>query len=408
MSSQNGNRRVVITGLGIISSIGIGWQEFWNNLTAGKSGISSINGIKGTDFNQGIAGQVKNFNLEQFFGNRSMSHLGRTSQMALASVKLALADSRIEISQLRDLKVGVSIGTTMGEPQVLEIMNNVLITHGQTEVDSKLAPVYPSHIISTSIGRNLSINGENLVLANACSAGNLSFAHSFDNIKLGKLEMMIAGGADSFSLMNLAGFSRLMAVAPEKCQPFDRNRKGMLVGEGAGIVIIESLESAKKRSAPIYSEILGYGLSCDAHSMTAPDVIGIKKAINKALVFCDLKPEEVDYICAHGTGTEQNDKNESQVVNDVFYRKGKRTPMSSIKSMLGHTMGAASAIENIACCLALKTNTIPPTINFERPDSECDIDCVPNKSRFANLNIVLNNSFAFGGNNACLVFKKYV
>jgi len=404
-SSQN-DRRVVITGLGVISSLGIGWQEFWKNLVAGKSGISRIEAFDTSKFDRHFAGEVKNFRSEQFFGNRSMVHIGRTSQFALAATKLALEDTHLTYKDLNNFRLGVAVGTTMGELKVLEVIDNVLITSGLNDIDPKMVPFYPSNGISATIARNLNITGDNFVNANACSAGNYSIGHSFDNIKLGKVDMMIAGGADSFVKFLLSGFTRLLAVATEKCQPFDKNRQGMLIGEGAGILVIEELGHAKRRGAPIYAEILNYGLSCDAEHMTAPEASGISKAINKALRSTGIRPEEVDYISAHGTGTEQNDKNEAQAVRKIFYSNGHRTPMSSIKSMLGHTMGAASAIEAIACCLAIRSSIIPPTINYSEPDEECDIDCVPNKSREKELNIVLNNSFAFGGNNACVVLRK--
>ena len=227
-------------------------------------------------------------------------------------------------------------------------------------------------------------------------------------IKSGKFDIMIAGGADPIARTNFTGFARLVAMAPEKCQPFDKDRKGMMVGEGAGVLILEDLDSAKKRGANTYAEILGYGLSCDAYHMSIPSLKGIKKVMMKAMNEAKINPDEVDYISAHGTGTIPNDKTECQAIREVFNNNYKEIPISSIKSMLGHTMGAASAIEAISCCLAIKNNLIPPTINFETPDSECDIDCVPNQARKKNVNVVLNNSFAFGGNNACVVLRKYV
>lgn len=218
---------------------------------------------------------------------------------------------------------------------------------------------------------------------------------------------MMAGGADPFSRIAFTGFNRLFAVAPEKCQPFDRNRKGMMVGEGAGVLFLESSDSAKKRKADIYAEIAGYALSCDAHHMTAPSAEGITQVIRKAMKNSGIDADEVDYISAHGTGTLANDKAECAAAREVFTERCKKIPMSSIKSMLGHTMGAASAIEAIACCLAIKESIVPPTINYEIPDPECDIDCVPNKARKQPVKVALNNSLAFGGNNACLVVRRY-
>jgi len=217
--------------------------------------------------------------------------------------------------------------------------------------------------------------------------------------------MVIAGGSDAFSYLAFTGFNQLGAVAPQKCQPFDKNRAGMMVGEGAGILILETLEGALKRKARIYAEILGYGLSCDAFHMTNPQVDGVADCMLNALQQTKLTPDDIDYISAHGTGTHHNDKTECAAIKKVFGER--KLPVSSIKSMLGHTMGAASAIEALACCLAVKSGVIPPTINYETPDPDCDIDCVPNKSRKAKLKIVLNNGFAFGGNNTSLVIKRY-
>jgi 3-oxoacyl-[acyl-carrier-protein] synthase II len=218
---------------------------------------------------------------------------------------------------------------------------------------------------------------------------------------------MIAGGTDPFSRIAFTGFNRLFATAKDTCRPFDKNRNGMVVGEGAGILVLEDLEVVKERNGNIYAEVLGYGLSCDAFHMTAPSLEGIKKVMLKAIKESDIKGEEVDYISAHGTGTGPNDKTESQAIKEVFSEKYKEIAVSSIKSMLGHTMGAASAIEGITCCLAIKEGIIPPTINYETPDPECDIDCTPNTSRKKEVKIALNNSYAFGGNNACLVLRKY-
>ena len=226
-------------------------------------------------------------------------------------------------------------------------------------------------------------------------------------ILLGRSDVVLAGGVDAFIRFAFSGFNQFSAVAPEKCQPFDKNRKGMIVAEGAGILVLESLESALKRKAPIHAEIIGYGLSCDAFHMTASSVEGIAACMKKAIKEAGITTDEVDYISAHGTGTPTNDKNECSAIKEVFGSRYKSIPVSSIKSMLGHTMGAASAIETIACALAIKYDIIPPTINFETPDPECDIDCVPNQARKHTVNIALNNSYAFGGNNASSVLKKF-
>ncbi|MDI6605666.1 MAG: beta-ketoacyl-[acyl-carrier-protein] synthase family protein, partial [Candidatus Omnitrophota bacterium] len=251
------------------------------------------------------------------------------------------------------------------------------------------------------------LKGPNYVIPTACAAGNYAIGYAYDLIRLGRADMMLAGGADAFSKIAFTGFNRLLAIAPQVCQPFDKNRKGMMVGEGAATLVLEPLEDALNRGADIYAEILGYGLSCDAHHMTAPYSEGIKEAIERSLQESNLAVDDVGYFSAHGTGTPSNDKEECLAIKKAFGDYAKKLPISSIKSMLGHTMGAASAIEAVTCCLVLKNGIMPPTINFKTPDPECDIDCIPNTARSGKVDIALNNASAFGGNNACLALSKY-
>ncbi len=265
----------------------------------------------------------------------------------------------------------------------------------------------PPHTAPAAIAREFTCSGPHFMVSTACAAGNYAIAYAYDQIKLKRADIMIAGASDGISRIEYTGFNQFSAVAPERCQPFDKNRKGMMLAEGAGMLVLESLESAVKRKAPIYAEIAGYGLSCDAHHMTNASVGGIIECMRKAIREAGISLEDVDYISAHGTGTIANDRAECAAIKEVFGSLYKKIPVSSIKSMLGHTMGAASALEAIACALAIKNDIIPPTINFETPDPECDIDCVPNQARKHNVRIALNNSYAFGGNNASLVLKKY-
>ena len=403
-ADQSKPRRVVVTGLGVISSIGIGWQEFWKNLIAGKSGISKIESFDTSAYDRHYGGEVKNFNPGRFIDGRKIKFLGRASQFAIAASKLALDDAGLKPYDLPQERTGVCMGTTMGEPQILEIMNRTRFTKGLADIDPGLVPTYPSSTIPNNIVAELDLKNRVYLFANACASGNYSIGYAFDLIRAGMADVMLAGGSDQFSRLNFTGFTRLMSIAPKKCRPFDKNRQGLLVGEGAGVVVVESLERAKARKAHIYGEILGYGLSCDAFHMTMPSEDGIYKGLKKACENTGIKLNQVDYISAHGTGTPQNDQAEAKAIRHLF--KVKVPPASSIKSMLGHTMGAASAIEAICCCLALENQIVPPTINFETPDPECDIDCVPNKARKLRLNLVLNNSSAFGGNNACVVMRK--
>ncbi|MDP2654725.1 MAG: beta-ketoacyl-[acyl-carrier-protein] synthase family protein [Candidatus Omnitrophota bacterium] len=400
------NRRVVVTGLGVVSSIGIGWEEFWKNLIAGKSGISRIVSFDTSVFGKYFGGEIKNFNPAMYLSPARMNKIGRTSQFAIAAAKMALSDAAMTSLNRIACRAGVCVGTTMGEPQTLEKINSVRFLRGLKFVNPYLMNIYPANVISLNLSQELGFKNVSVVFANACSAGNYSIGYAFDCIKAGNIDIALAGGVDSITRLNFTGFNRLMSTAEEKCRPFDKNRQGILVGEGAGMLILESIESARKRGARIYAEILGYGLSCDSLHMTDPSEQGIVSCVNNALENAGVKPEQIDYISAHGTGTRLNDMMEARAVNRVFTHCPNRPPISSIKSMLGHAMGAASAIEAIACCLAMEKGVIPPTINYSTPDPDCPVDCVPNKSRPTKLRCVLNNSFAFGGNNACVVFKK--
>lgn len=406
-NGKNQDRRVVITGLGVVSSLGIGWQTFWKNLIAGKSGISRISSFDTSKYDRHYGGEVKDFHPEDFINGEKIQYSDRASQMGMAASKLALEDAQIKESELRDSNTGVCVGTTMGEPRVMEVLNKKYFPKSKNlKIDRLSAVSYPASSISNNIAHYFKLNGSNFVFSSACAAGNYAILHAFQLLRTGKVPAMLAGGADAFSRVAFTGFNRLFTMAPEKCQPFDRNRKGMLVGEGAGMVFMETLDRAQKRGASIYAEVLGGGLACDAHHMTDPSIEGISKAIQKGLVNSGVSIDEVDYISAHGTGTRGNDKAESLALNKVFGKKLQNISLSSIKSMLGHTMGAASAIETITCCLVIKNGVIPPTINFEKEDPECHVNCTPNKSMQRNINIALNNSQAFGGNDACLMLKK--
>jgi len=283
-----------------------------------------------------------------------------------------------------------------------------MVLEGKTDFGNDLICQVPTHSTPAAVSREFNLTGPNLMFSTACAAGNYAIGYGFDLIRLGRADLIFAGGSDPFSRVAYTGFNQFGAVAPEKCQPFDKNRRGMMVAEGAGILIIESLEHAARRNAPIYAEISGYGLSCDAHHITLPSVEGVTRCMLQALRQTGTGIHEIDYISAHGTGTLANDRTECAAIRDVFGLRTQRIPVSSIKSMLGHTMGAASALEAIACSLTVKNNVIPPTINYETPDPECDIDCVPNQAREQEVNIALNNSYAFGGNNASLVLRKFI
>jgi len=399
-------KRVVITGIGAISSIGIGKDEFWKNLIAGTSGISEVSTFDSSKFPTHMGGEVKNFEPLKFITRSHLKKMGRGSQLAIAAAKLSLEDARLNAAKVEPNKIAVFIGTTMGEIPALEVIDRVWVQKGEDEIYAATIAKFPVNALTNNVCSYLKIEGLNYVIPTACAAGNYAIGCAFDLIRSGKKDVVLAGGVDPFSRIAYTGFNRLFAMAPLKCQPFDKNRKGIIVGEGGAMLLLESLEHAKKRQIPLYAEILGYGLSCDAHHMTNPSEDGIVKVMERAIKHSDIKKESVGYISAHGTGTPVNDKTESGAVKRVFNGKAKDIPVSSIKSMLGHTMGAASAFEAIACCLAVQNNVIPPTINYETADEECNIDCVPNKAREKEVNIALNNSYAFGGNNACVVLSK--
>jgi len=395
------NRRIAVTGLGIVSPLGIGKQDFWKNLLSGVSGIRDITLFRAPSYQIQRGGEIKNFIPEK------SDEFGRAAQFAITATKEALREAGIQASDLKRIRAGVIFGTTNGESHILEEIDRIWLESGETEVWAKTIIKYSMDSIANNVARHLGISGISRMIPTACSAGNYSIGHGYDLIRNNKIDVAIVGGADPLTRYAFAGFGRLFAMAPEKCQPFDKNRKGMMIGEGAGVLVLEELESAKKRGADIYCEIVGYGLSCDAYHMTAPSMEGITGVMETAIKNCGIEKSDVSYISAHGTGTPANDKAECQAINRVFGVLTKNIPISSIKSMLGHTMGAASAIEAASCCMAIKGNRVPPTINFDTPDPECDIDCVPNIAKDKILNTVLNNSFAFGGNNACVVMRRY-
>ncbi len=402
------DKRIVITGVGVISPIGCQKDVFWDGLTSGVSGASEVKAFDTSDFKVHNGCEVKDFKYEDYISNGSRK-VGKGSQFAIAATKLALDDSKIDVKNVDLERVGVSIGTTAGEIQILERVNQLRYEKGDDNVDTDLFLKHPCNNIPSNIAIEFGFEGPNTIIPTACAAGNYAIGYACDLIRLGRADIMVAGGTDPFSKVAYVGFSKLNAIAPEVCQPFDKNRKGMLIGEGAGMLVLESMEDALARNANIYAEILGYGLSCDGYHITIPqpEGNGVVSAMRKALKYANIKPEDVQHISAHGTGTVANDKAETISIKKVFGEHSKRLAVISIKSMIGHTMGAASAIEAIACALAVKEDIVPPTINYETKDPECDLDFVPNVKREMQVNIALNNAYAFGGNNSCLVLKKF-
>jgi 3-oxoacyl-[acyl-carrier-protein] synthase II len=400
-------RRVVITGIGVISPVGSGKDKFWAALMAGKSGIGPVKAFDSTNFAAHIGAEVRDFDPGCYIKKQQPAEIGRASQMAIGAARLALADSRLDLESIPKRRIGVSMGTTSGEPLFVEYYNDA--KKAGAPIDPAWMRLYPCHMIPAHVANEFDLRGPSLMIPTACAAGNYAIGYGTDLIRTGRADVMLAGGSDAFSRIPYMGFARLGAIAPEKCQPFDKNRKGMIPGEGSGMLLLESLDAALARGATIYAEVLGYGVSCDAHHMTAahPQADGAIRAMSAAMKDAGVGIQDIDYISAHGTGTPTNDRIESIGVNKLFGEYAPKIPMSSIKSMLGHTMGAASAIEAAACALALDTGWIPPTINHEEPDPDCGLDIVPNHARETHPEIVLNNAYAFGGNNASLCLGKY-
>jgi len=404
------DRQIVITGIGVVTPVGTGCEEFWSNLLDGQSGIAPVKSFDTSAYNVHRGAEVKEFTAGDFVLNLDAAHLGRASQFAIAAARLALADAGVESSSLDQKRAGVSMGTTSGEPREIERFDDSFMSGALDRIGPEFLALYPCHVIAAHVASELGFAGVNTMIPTACAAGNYAIAHALDVMRAGRADLMLAGGSDAFSRITYTGFARLGAVAPEVCQPFDRFRKGMIPGEGAGVLVLEPLSSARRRGARIYAEVGGYGLSCDAHHMTAahPEGAGAERAMQQALADSRTNAAKVSYISAHGTGTATNDRLETLAVKRVFKDLAGRIPISSIKSMLGHTMGAASAIEAAVCALAVFNDRVPPTINLNDADPECDLDYVPNFARDVRVNVAMNNAYAFGGNNASLILRKSV
>ncbi|EHM29021.1 putative 3-oxoacyl-ACP synthase II [Streptomyces sp. W007] len=404
--AESGRRRVVLTGFGVISSIGIGAAEFTESLREGRSGVSPISVFDVEGFAHGNGCEVKGFEPEQWITRTPVQELGRASRFAVAAARMAVQDAGLDPEELAGQRGLISVGTTDGESFELDQLVAAELADGPENMDPEIVRRVSAARLSTAIAQELGLSDvEAPTIATACSAGNYAIGYGFDAVSSGEVDFALCGGADAMCRKTFTGFYRLGTIAPEFCQPFDADRKGILTGEGAGVLVLESLESALARNATIYAEVLGYGLNCDAYHQVAPKGDSVAECMRIALENAGVKPQEVDLISAHGTGTKANDITEAGAIREVFAEDTPRT--ISLKSMLGHTMGAASALGAIACGLAITHGFIPPTINHRRTDPECDIDCVPNQAVDADLRIVQNNGLAFGGNNSIVILGKY-
>lgn len=399
------SRRVVITGLGTVTSIGIGASEFLKGLLEGRSGVKPITSFDTSGFSYANGCEVTDFDPRPWFRNSDPEDSGRASQFSVGASRMALQDASLELDELLARRALVSVGTTDGESRDLDHLVGVQVEDGPEHMQAAVARRVPAGRLAAAIVRELGlVRVEAVTIPTACAAGNYAIGYGFDAVRSGEVDFALCGGADAVCRKTFTGFYRLGTIAPELCQPFDENRKGILTGEGAGILLLETLESALERGARIYAEVLGYGLNCDAYHPVAPNRESVAACIRLAHRMAGVKTQEIDFISAHGTGTKANDVTESAAIRQVF--GDEPPPTISIKGMIGHAMGAASAIASAACALAIAGQFIPPTINHVNTDPECDLDCVPNVARAADLTIVQNNGLAFGGNNAVLMLGR--
>jgi 3-oxoacyl-[acyl-carrier-protein] synthase II len=408
-------RRVVITGIGVVSPIGSDVKTFWENAISGKSGIRRITKFNPEGFPVQIAGEVKDFNPEKYFDKKEIRRTDPFIQFAIAASVQAVEDSGLLDSKFDPERVGVLIGSGIGGLTTIETQYQILIEKGPRKISPYCVPMEIINMASGLVSIRFGFKGPNISVVTACATGTHAIGEAYRTILYGSADVMIAGGAEScITPLSVAGFASARALStrndePEKAsRPFEKNRDGFVMGEGAGIVVLEEYEHAKKRGAKIYAEIVGYGTSGDAYHMTAPapNGEGAKRAMLNALKDAGISPEEIDYINAHGTSTKLNDLYETIAIKEVFGEHAYKIGISSLKSMIGHLLGAAGGVESVASVLTIHTGIIPPTINYEEKDPECDLDYVPNVAREQKVNYVLKNSFGFGGTNACLVFKK--
>jgi 3-oxoacyl-[acyl-carrier-protein] synthase II len=397
--------RVVITGIGLVTALGQKIEEFWDRLLSGETGVSAVGSFDTSRFHVHSGAEVKEFQPEPSPGRCNAGEIGRTSRMAISAAAAALRDGGIDLRNELGDRWSVCIGTTSGEPLEIERYDDLRMAKNADALS--LLSRYPCHLIAANVAEEFGISGGVCVVPAACAAGNYAIAHAVDALRSGRADWVLAGGADCFSRITFSGFARLGAIARERCQPFDLHRKGMIPGEGAAMLLLERLGKARARRARVYAEVAGYGLSCDAHHMTAahPEGAGAVRAMELALADAQIDPRDVSYISAHGTGTRSNDLLETLAVKRVFSRDH-APPISSIKSMLGHAMGAASAIEAAVCALTVACDKVPPTINLFDPDPECDLDYVANAYRDLPVQVAMNNAYAFGGTNSSLLIRK--
>ncbi len=410
------SRRVVITGLGIVSPIGVGVDQSWEAVINGRSGIAKIVGFDVSEYRSQIAGQVKDFDPTHYISAKQARRLDPFCHFAMAAAKMALHDSGLEIDESNAERVGVIIGCGLGGLNVIEAQHKVILDRGPGRVSPFYIPMVCPNMASGQISMLLNAKGPNTLLATACAAGNHGIGEAMKTIQRGAADVVFSGGVEAvISPSAVAGFGAMKALStrndePERAsRPFDAERDGFVVAEGGGILLLEELEHAKARGAKIYAEVVGYGLTSDAYHMTAPapNGEGAARCMRMALDDAGINPDEVDYINAHGTSTGLNDAAETKAIKTVFGQHAYKLAVSSTKSMTGHALGGAGGLEGVFLAKTVAEGIIPPTINYEHPDPECDLDYVPNTARQAEVRVAMSNAFGFGGTNATIVMKRF-
>ncbi len=409
--------RVVITGLGVISPIGNDVLTFWQALKEGKGGIGPLTSFDATRFDSRIAGEVKGFDISSYgVSSKDARRMDKFAQYAVAAARQAVADSGLDLEKEDRTRIGAVVGSGIGSLYTIEEQHKIMLGKGPDKMSPFLIPMLIVNEASGQVGIVLGLKGPNTCVATACASGSHAIGDAFRILERGNADVIIAGGTESCVVpTGVGGFCALKALStrnnePHKAsRPFDRERDGFVIAEGCGLVVLETLEHAQNRKASIRAEIVGYGMSCDAYHITAPDPDGdgAARAMKEALKDAALNPEDIDYINAHGTSTKLNDKVETQAIKSAFGNHAKKVMISSTKSMTGHLLGAAGGVEFLACCLAIRDAVVPPTINYEYPDPECDLDYVPNVARKIKIDVCLSNSLGFGGHNATLIVRKF-
>lgn len=413
---QDTRKRIVVTGIGVITSIGTGIEKFWENLLKGTCGIGKVTRFDASDYTCQIASEVKDFDPTQYMDAKEVKRTDRYTHFAVAASKLAIADSNLDITKVDPQRFGVIIGSGIGGMETIEQQSKRLFDLGPRKVSPFMIPSLIANIAAGIVAIEFNAKGPNFSVVSACATGSHALGEALEFLRKGDADIMLAGGSEAaITQLGFAGFCAMRAMStqyndtPERaCRPFDLNRDGFIMGEGAGVLLLETLEHAQARGAKIYCELAGYGATCDAYHITSPDPTGagLANCIKRALKDAEIEPEQVDYINAHGTSTPYNDKFETLAIKTVFGPHAQKLMISSTKSETGHLLGAAGGIEAAVSIMAIMTGEIPPTINYETPDPDCDLDYVVNKKRSAKVDIAVSENLGFGGQNAALVFKK--